>query len=303
MPWGLEIAPDRIRLCRADARRGRIRLRGAAEAPVPAGLLQPSLKDGNLKDSAATTQALRDLGQRVGCRGWVRVALPDPVFLLRTIVTDDLPEDRTAARRFLGWQVRDLLPFPSEEARLDYLQAGRAPDGRLRVTCLIAHERVLAEYERTLQGADLSAAMLDARSVALAQAASTLLAYPSVALLTADGPRATLLILQDGRPRLWRILPLDGAGDATGVRLIREVADSLAFFRETEEDVEAVHRMFIHGLGQRTAEIGSELARWLSFPVTTLDLTAVLASGTGPRGLSDELTRWGAALGAAIRPW
>jgi Tfp pilus assembly PilM family ATPase len=303
MPWGLEFAPDRIRLCRADAHRGRIRLRGAAEAPVPAGHVQPSPKDGNLKDSAATTQTLRDVSRRVGCRGWVRLALPDPVFILRTIATDDLPEDRMAARRFLGWQVRDLLPFPSEEARLDYIQGGRAADGRFRVTCLIAHDPVLAEYERALQAADLRAAIVDARSVALAQAASALLSFPSVALLTADGPRATLLILQDGRPRLWRILPVDGANDATGVRLIREVADSLAFFRETEEDVEAVHRMFVHGLEHRTAEIGSELARWLDLPVTTLDLTAVLASGAGPRSLADELTRWGAAVGAAVRPW
>jgi Tfp pilus assembly PilM family ATPase len=302
MAWGLEIAPDRIRLCRAHARHGRIRLRGAAEAPVNPGLVQPSPKDGNLKDVAATTQTLRDLARRVGCRGWVRVALPDPVFVLRTIVTDELPEERAAARRFLSWQARDLLPFSSEEARLDYVQAGRAGDGRLRVTCLIAHDRILAEYERAIQAADLCAATLDARSVALAQAASALLALPSVGLLTADGKRATLLILQDGRPRLWRVLPVDGDSDATGVRLIREVADSLAFFRETE-DVEAVERLFVHGMGHRTAEIASELARWLELPVTILDLTGVLASGTGPRGLADELTRWGAVLGAAVRPW
>lgn len=302
MAWGLEIASDRIRLCRADARHGRIRLRGAAEAPVPPGLVQPSPKDGNLKDVAATTQTLRDLARRVGCRGWVRVALPDPVFVLRTIATDELPEERAAARRFLSWQARDLLPFSSEEARLDYVQAGRGADGRMRVTCLIAHDRILAEYERAIQAADLCAATLDARSVALAQAASALLAFPSVGLLTADGKRATLLILQEGRPRLWRVLPVDGESDATGVRLIREVADSLAFFRETE-DVEAVERLFVHGMGHRTAEIASELARWVELPVTILDLTGVLASGAGPRGLADELTRWGAVLGAAVRPW
>ncbi len=302
MPWGLEIATDRIRLCRADARRGRIHLRGAAEAIVPPGLVQPSLKGGNLKDLAATSQTLRDLSRRVGCRGWVRVALPDPVFILRTIATDELPEDREAARRFLCWQTRDLLPFPSDEARLDYVQGGRGPDGRLRVTCLIAHDRILAEYEQALQAADLCAATLDARSVAFAQAASVLLAFPCAGLLTTDGARATLLILQDGRPRLWRLLPVDGEDDAAGVRFIREVADSLAFFREAE-DVDAVDRLFVHGMGHRTSEVASELARWLGLPVTILDLTAALAAGAGPRGLSDELTRWGAALGASVRPW
>jgi Tfp pilus assembly PilM family ATPase len=302
MAWGLDIAPDRVRLCRADVQRGRIRLRRAAEAPVQSGLLQPSLKDANLPDVAAITKTLRDLGRRVGCRGWVRVALPDPVFLLRTLATDELPPDRDAARRFLCWQARDQLPFPPEQARLDYVPAGSGPDGRLRVTCLIANERILADYERMLQAADFLAATLDARSVALAQAAAGLLVFPTVGILSADGARATLLVVQEGRPRLWRILPLDGTADGNGVRLVREVADSLAYFREAE-GVGPVDRLFVHGMGHRTAPLASDLSRWLELPVGALDLAGLQASGTWPQSLADELTRWGSALGAAIRPW
>lgn len=302
MAWGLEIAPDRIRLCRADLRRGRIHLRRAVEVPLPSGLVQVSVKDANVTDAAALARALRDLGRRAGCRGWVRVALPDPVFILRTIATEDLPEDREAARRFLRWQARDLLPFSAEHARLDFVKAGSGSDGRLRLTCLIANDRILAEYERILHEADVLPAALDARSVALAQAASALLAFPSVGLLTADGARATLLVVQEGRPRLWRILAADEAARENGVRLIREVADSLAFFREAE-DVGPVKHLFVHGMGHRTAEVASGLARWLELPVSVLDLSAALTSGARPRGLADELTRWGAALGAAIRPW
>jgi Tfp pilus assembly PilM family ATPase len=301
MAWGVEITSDRIRLCRADNRGGRIRLHRAAEAPVPAGVIQPSLKDTNVTGVAAATNALRDLGRRAGCRGWVRVALPDPLFLLRTIATEELPEERDAARRFLCWQARDLLPFAVEQARLDYCAAGRAADGRLRFTCLIANDRILAEYERLLQDAGFLAATLDARSVALAQAASPLLALPAAGLLTADGSRATLLVVQEGRPRLWRILAADDATGENSVRLIREVADSLAFFREAE-DVGPVEHLFVHGMGRRTGEIASGLARWLELPVSVLDLAAVLGPGARPRGPADELTRWGAALGAAIRP-
>jgi Tfp pilus assembly PilM family ATPase len=301
MAWGLEIAPDRIRLCRAENQRGRIRLRLAAEASVASGLVQPSVKNVNLTDVAALTKTLREVVRRVGRRGWVRVALPDPVFILRTIATDELPEEQEAARRFLCWQARDLLPFPAEHARLDFVPAGSGQDGRLRFTCLIANDRILVEYERLLQTADLCAATLDARSVALAQAASTLLTSASLGLLTADGLRATLLVVQEGRPRLWRILALDGTAGGNGVRLAREVADSLTFFQEAE-DV-AVERLFVHGMGRGTEDIASGLARWLEIPVSVLDLTTALASGGGPRGLADEMTRWGAALGAAIRPW
>ena len=302
MAWGLEIGTDRARLCRADLRRGRIHLRRAAESPLPAGLVRPSVKDANVSDPGALTKTLRSLARRAGCRGWVRLALPDPVFLLRTVATDELPGDRPAARRFLCWQARDLLPFPAEHARLDFLKAGSGFDGRLRLTCLIANDRVLAEYERILQEADLLPGAVDARSVTLAQAASGLLAFPSVGLLTADGVRATLLVLQEGRPRLWRILAIDDGAGGNGVRLIREVADSLVYFQETE-DLGPLQHVFVHGMGQRTTEIAAGLTRWLELTVSVLDLGEALASGARPRGLADELTRWGAALGAAIRPW
>jgi Tfp pilus assembly PilM family ATPase len=302
MAWGLEIAADCVRLCRADLRRGRIHLRRATESPVPPGLVRASVKDANISDPAALTKALRGLARRAGCRGWVRVALPDPVFILRTIATDELPADRAAARRFLCWQARDLLPFSAEQARLDFVKAGSGPDGRLRLTCLIANGRVLAEYERILHDADLLPGALDARSVALAQAASGLLAFPSVGLLTADGARATLLVLQDGRPRLWRILATDDGAGGNGVRLIREVADSLVYFQETE-NLPPLQHFFVHGMGPRTAEIATGLTRWLELTVSVLDLSGAFTSGAGPRGLADELTRWGAAFGAAIRPW
>jgi len=301
MAWGLEIAADRVRLCRAKLRRGGIRLERATESPVPAGLLRASVKDANVSDHVTLAKTVRELARRAGCRGWVRVALPDPVFILRTIATDELPPDRGAARRFLCWQARDLLPFSAEQARLDFVRAEAGPDGRLRFACLIANGRVVAEYERILQDADLLPATLDARSVALAQAASGLLAFPSAGLLTGDGARATLLVLQEGRPRLWRILAADDGG-GNGVRLIREVADSLVYFQETEE-LPPLQHLFVHGMGARTPEIATGLTRWLELTVSVLDLSATLTTSARPRGLAEELTRWGAALGAAIRPW
>jgi hypothetical protein len=56
-------------------------------------------------------------------------------------------------------------------------------------------------------------------------------------------------------------------------------------------------------MGPRNAEIASGLNRWLEVNVSILDLSEALTSGEAPRGRADELTRWGAALGAAIRPW
>jgi hypothetical protein len=302
MDWGVEIISDAMRICRAGLRQGRVAMHRMGEVPVDRGLIRPSLKEANLPNLPPLAEALRSLARRLGCRGWVRLVLPDPLFLLRTVATDELPPDPAAARQFLGWQLRDQLPFPVEEARLDFLPAVPGTDGRLCVTCLIGRRNVLSEYEALLERAGLRASVLDAHSVALAQSASAFLAAKTLALLSASGGHATLLVIQEGRPRLWRILPLDPAPGGDGaVRLIREIADSLTFFRESE-GVGPPERLFVHGGKSWAAETAAALADWLECPVSILDLGGVVPPDGGSSDASGDLGRWGPAVGAAIRP-
>ena len=299
MGWGLEIDSDMIRLCRAEMRRGRLHLQRRTEAAVPSGLVRPSPKDANVADPGALGGALQDLCKNAGCRGWVRVALPDPIFTLRTLATDEVPAKREEARRFLRWQARDLLTFPPEEARLDFLTASASAEERLRAICLIARGRILAEYEEALARAGLRAAVLDARTICLAQAASAPLTRGTAGLLAVGETRSTLLMLQEGQPRFWRLVPEGRESWAAGerTRLLREVADSIIYGQESE-GLAALHAMHLTAPGSMTPEVVSALGEWLAVPVTALDLGAALASGGHP----DDLVRWGPAIGAAIRP-
>ncbi|HSB67916.1 MAG TPA: pilus assembly protein PilM [Candidatus Methylomirabilis sp.] len=299
MAWGLEIDSEVLRLCRAEARGGRLRLRKRAEVAVPAGLIRPSLKEGNVSDLSALTGLVRDLRKQAGCGGWVQLALPDPVFMLRTIVTDSLPEAREEARRFLRWQARDLLPFPAEDARLDFLRSGNGPDGRLQTTCLMARDRVLAEYEQAVADAGLAAAVLDARSVSLAQAASAGVGDGTVGLLGLAETRSTLLVVQERQPRFWRILSEGGhawSGDERG-HLVREVVDTVSFSSESE-GIRPMERIILAGSSPLVDDVASALRDWLEVPITLLDLRAALRA----EGHPDDLVHWGAAIGAAIRP-
>jgi len=299
MAWGLEIGSDTLRVCRGEMRRGRLQLRRRTEVAVPSGLIRPSLKDENVQDAAALGELFRDLVKKAGCGGWVRLVLPDPVFILRSVATEELPPKRHEARQFLRWQARDLLPFPAEEARLDYLPLGRGPEGRLRVVCLAARDRILAEYERALAHANLRTAVLDARTITLAQAASGLLGRGTSGLLAVGRGWTTLLVVQESQPRFWRLLRdgSEGWAGAERPRLLREVSDSLTFCLESE-GIGPLGKMTLTGLGAGTAEVASALTELLSVPVTTLDLCAALRS----EGRPDDLAQWGPAIGAAIRP-
>jgi Tfp pilus assembly PilM family ATPase len=299
MAWGLEIDSEVVRLCRAELRRGQLNLRRRAEVPLPDGLVRPSLKETNVSDPTALTGLLRDLRTQTGCTGWVRLALPDSIFLLRTLVTEALPDAREEARKFLRWQARDLLPFPAEEVRLDFLSSGKAADGGLQAICLMARDRILTEYEQALTGAGLRVAVLDARSVSLAQAASAGLEGGTVGLLGITPARTTLLVVQEGQPRLWRILA-EGEHAWTGDdrdRLVREVVDTVSFYRESE-GIRPLDKFILAGPSELAGEVASALGEWLEAPISLLDLRTALRADGHP----DDLVHWGAAIGAAIRP-
>ena len=300
MPWGLEIGPETVRLCRAALRGGRLVVQRRVELPVPPDLIQPSLKEANLREAARLVALLSEARRKAGAGGWLRVVLPDAVFTMRSVASDQLPERRDDARRLLRWQARDLLPFPADEARLDYLRLAPGADERPRAVCLVARERVLAEYEAALAQAGLQVAVLDAQTIALAQAAGPALRDGPVALLAVNGTRTTLLVVHEGLPRFWRQLPggRDRWGDGGEGRLLREVADSLTFCQESERTGPAKH-VVVSGLGRLGGRVSANLTDWLGIPAARLDLATALRAGGDP----DDLAAWGAALGAAIRPW
>jgi Tfp pilus assembly PilM family ATPase len=300
MPWGLEIGPETIRLCRAALRRGHLLLQRRVELPVPPDLVQPSLKETNLREAPRLVALLTEARRKARVGGWLRVVLPDAVFTMRSLTTDQLPDRRDDARRLLRWQARDLLPFPADEARLDYLPLAPGPEGRRRTVCLVARERVLAEYEAALAQAGLQVAVLDAQTIALAQAAGSALRDGPAALLAVNGTRTTLLVVHEGLPRFWRQLPggRDSWVDGREAQLLREVADSLTFCQESERTGSVKH-VVVSGLGRLGGRVSANLTDWLGIPAAGLDLTTALRAG----GDADDLAAWGAALGAAIRPW
>lgn len=301
MAWGLEIAADRLRLCSASPTHAGAHIRAGGEIGLPPSLIVPSFTRTNLPDPPRLARFLTRLASVLGCRGWVRAVLPDEVFSLRTILSDEISVGATETRRYLRWRARELLPFGPEETRLDYLAGVARREGGLRFPCLFARDSVLLEYERLLERAGLRAVRIDARSITLAQTASRGLGVGTRALLTLRPGRLTLLILEDGRARFWRTvaLPQSLEGPAL-VRVHREVEDSILFCQQSE-GTNSVQEVLVDGprpLAQRVVE---GLAAWLDVPVATLN-TESFGKLTGASA-AEQITLWGPAIGAAVSPW
>jgi type IV pilus assembly protein PilM len=158
---GLDIQPGFVAAVQARVN-GSIVAERAASLPLPAD----SVRDGEVMDDSAVSDALRELFGGSGMTKRVRVGVANQRTVLRTLelppVTD--PKELAAAVNF---QAQDQVPMPLDNAVMDFHPLGivDTPSGpRQRVVLVAAQrdmiERLLAAVRGaglTVEGVDLSA--------------------------------------------------------------------------------------------------------------------------------------------------
>ncbi len=164
MGLGLAFSAQQVVLCRARRRRGRIEVAQVESAPLPAGALAAAFGTPNLLDVDACEAALGGalVRARVG-RSAVAVALPDPSVRVRLLPQAPRGGTRAETGRLVAWQLRDTLPFPPEQARVDCVPLG---DGG-GALCLVGAEPVVSQYEALLGRRHLLPVHVGAASLAL----------------------------------------------------------------------------------------------------------------------------------------
>lgn len=301
MRIGVDIGGHTLKVCAGEGR-GPARVRLAATA-MPTDLLRPSFTDPNATDEEALARLLRETLARVAPRARrARVALPELAVRLRFLDFQDLPERREEIVQFIRFRLKASLPFPAEEARLDYLSLppGHEDGGRRRLLCLIGRERVLAQYEGVLARAGLDAPCLAPGSVYLYNRWTA--ARDEALLLGHLGHSGTTLVVAaGGRPLLWRTLPLGGQapGPDAAEALGREVADTLGFARD-QAGLPRIERAMISGGLAARRDILEVLGSLVSAPVDLLD---PFAGGPPPAAGGPPLapSAWAVAGAAAGR--
>jgi type IV pilus assembly protein PilM len=158
---GLDIQPGFVAAVQARVN-GSILAERAATLPLPAD----SVRDGEVMDEDAVSDALRELFGGSGLSKRVRVGVANQRTVLRTL---ELPPvtDRKELAAAVNFQAQDQVPMPLNNAVMDFHPLGilDTPDGpRQRVVLVAAQrdmiERLLAAVRRaglTAQGVDLSA--------------------------------------------------------------------------------------------------------------------------------------------------
>ncbi|HUB74631.1 MAG TPA: type IV pilus assembly protein PilM [Solirubrobacteraceae bacterium] len=158
---GLDIQPGFVAAVQAKVN-GSIVAQRAAAAALPAD----SVRDGEVLDEDALSQALRELFAGSGLGKRVRVGVANQRTVLRTLELPPVTEEKELAAA-VNFQAQDQVPMPLNNAVMDFHPLGivDTPSGpRQRVVLVAAQrdmiERLLAAIRRaglTASGVDLSA--------------------------------------------------------------------------------------------------------------------------------------------------
>jgi type IV pilus assembly protein PilM len=260
----VEIATSHVAAARWGGSRGV--LESYAIEPLPAGSVMPSPVDVNLPQPDAVRSALRRVFSRVPDRGApVTLLIPDPVVRVFILPYESLPRRADEALPLLRWRLKKSVPFDVEETVVSWMrQDGR--EGTLEILTAVARQRILREYEESVESLGASVAVVLSSSLA----ALPLLENRGATLLVRMSGRAlTTVIVRDGNLCVYRSTEMSAEAAVLDPKaMLDEIFPALAYYQDTWGG--SVDRVRLAGLGSREELFRKALAEELKVSVGPL---------------------------------
>jgi type IV pilus assembly protein PilM len=285
----------------ADPRDGAI-LHAYAERAIPAGVI----REGEIEEPGMFASTLQEVfsSAKVSSKK-VTVALGHPSVVVREV---DVPAQPMAdIRSSLAFHVQESLPMAVDESLLDFypnLEIETASGPALRGLLVASPRDRIRNLLDSLDAANVGLHCVDHAAFAMWRAGIRgELLYANVALVDVGATKTTVVISQQGAPRLVRVLP-QGGNDAT--RAI------ISAFKGSTFDAEAVKRE-VGMTTQATGEgrVVAEAAAHAMGPlIESIRNTLVYFAGSNPGGAAERivltgggayLNGFGQALSSATR--
>ena len=241
-------------------------LESYAVEPFPAGSVMPSPVDANIPQPDAVRSALRKVLARVPDRGApVTLLIPDPVVRVFILPFETLPRSAEEALPLLRWRLKKSVPFDVEETVISWMrQDGR--EGGLEVLTAVARQRILREYEESVEAVGATAGVV---------LSSTLASLPlleergATILVRMSGKTLTTVIVRAGNLCVYRSTDMHAEAILLDPQaMLDEIFPALAYYQDTWGG--SVDRVRLSGLGAREGVFRAALAEELKISVGPL---------------------------------
>jgi type IV pilus assembly protein PilM len=229
---GLDIGTSAVRAVQLTVGRGGASVDRLGQVLLPHG----AVRDGEIADADAVTQALRVLWSQYGFKGRkVALGVANQQVVVRQVDLPYLPEDEL--RQSLPFQAQEYIPIPIEQTTLDcsILEHFENADGQRfsRVLVVAAQTEMVNSIVAAVRAAKLEPVLLDLDAFAMlrALAPEDVLEERSGELLIGIGASVTNIVIhENGTPRFVRVLLMGGNGITEGLMGVDELS-----FEEAEE--------------------------------------------------------------------
>ncbi|MUL35252.1 type IV pilus assembly protein PilM [Gloeocapsopsis dulcis] len=210
---GIELAPERINIAQLRKQGQGIRLVAFSSVPVPEGIFQ----DGQIIDSPALAEIIQSaLAQSKIKAKRVATAVPGRDSLVRLIPLPAELDDQELREMVLNHEAGLYLPYPREEADVDYQKLGYFVDEdgieKVQILLVATRKEVTDIYIDTFQRAGLQVDVLEINSFALLRTIrEKLREFPSqeaVVLVDIEFDNTEIAIIVDGIPQFSRTVPI-----------------------------------------------------------------------------------------------
>ena len=202
---GLDIGSHAVRAVEVARAKDRRAIDAFGETALPDG----ATKHGVVQDQRAVTAAVRELwsGKRFRAKS-VRLGVTHQQVVVREVeITDLQPKDM---RRALPHQVRDVLPFPVDQAILDFrpLGPGRKPE-TVSGLLVAAPKEAIVDTVYAVEKAGLHVESVDLAGFAVLRALAAASVGPE-AVVDIGAERTLVVVHTNGVPRVVRTIPRGG---------------------------------------------------------------------------------------------
>ncbi len=279
------------------------------EAPVPAGVLIPSLNRPHLSEAAPLAAlAAKVLGEVAPRESRISLVLPDSTARVSLVKFGRMPATRREVVDLIRFRMQKVLPFRLEEAALDFQLLSNGGTEEPEFLVALIQRPVLFQYERLFGAGDRIPGLVDLESFNLANLLSRGGGIGAGeggdrALINASEGHLTVLFFRNERLNFYRCKQLADEERTLPERLHlalrRELASCAAFYREHLEGtgMAAAALRVVEG---DPAAILALAGEEMGCPVHLLDPSRSVALPPGSDASDPRWQRLAPALGAAL---
>jgi type IV pilus assembly protein PilM len=210
---GIELAPERVNIARLTKNRQGIKLDALTSVSVPEGVFV----DGQIADPPAMAQLIQQALSESKIKATrVATAVPGRDSIVRLIPVPAELDDKELREMVLNHEAGLYLPYPREEADVDYQKLGHFVDEdgieKVQVLLVATRKEVTDTYIRTFEQVGLQVDILEINSFALIRTIRDQLRQfgpqEAAVLVNIEFDSTEIAIIVNGVPQFSRTVPI-----------------------------------------------------------------------------------------------